>query len=129
MEKKLLVNSVITPDGTRICSCYRHDYATHKDANGETYSVDGGLTYLRRSVNKEPAKEASLYTDDPHEEIRKYFKWGTRGKGGRDPLKWVALCDLAIDHIEAILATQMQLSEALRGVFTNELAYRKNEMA
>ena len=35
--------------------------------------------------------------------------WGTRGKSGKDPLRWLRLKDLETDHLEAILATQHQI--------------------
>lgn len=122
--RKLLVSAITTPDGTRLESAHRHDYNTHVDANGETYMLDGGLEYVRRSVNKEPATDSFVYTDDPHEHIRKWFKWGTRGKTGNDELKWVALQDLSTDHIEAILETQKHINHHIKKVFVDELTYR-----
>jgi len=126
MERKLLVNSIITPDGTRLHSKHRHDYVSHDDANGERYSLDGGLDYVRRSMNNEPAADAFVYADDPHEKIRSTFCWGTRGKGGKQPLQWKTIDSLDTEHIEAILATQYHISDTLRKVFENELDYRKN---
>jgi len=125
--KHLLVNAIVTPDGTMLESTHRHDYQEHKDANGETYILDGGINYIRRSLNQIPAKDASVYSDDPHEIIREAFRWGTRGPGRLEPLKWKILATLEDDHIEAILATQLQLPEYIRKVFKNEQVYRKNE--
>jgi hypothetical protein len=123
--RHLLISAIITPDGTRLESEHRHDYKEHEDANGETYMLDGGISYIRRSVNKEPAKDASVYSDDPHEIIREVFRWGTRGPGGLEPLKWKILSTLEDDHIEAILATQLQLPEYIRKVFKDEQQFRK----
>ena len=123
--RKLLVNAIITPDGTRLQSMNTHDYVTHTDANGEEYMLDGGLNYIRRSVNKEPATDASVYSDDPHEIIRTVFNWGTRGCGGNEPLKWKPLESLDTEHIEAILKTQHHIGEAIKKVFVDELTYRK----
>ena len=39
----LVRNAMRTPDGTIIRSRHRHDYVTHKDANGSEYMLDGGL--------------------------------------------------------------------------------------
>jgi len=123
--RKLLVNAIVTPDGTRLQSMNTHDYVTHTDANGEEYMLDGGISYVRRSVNKIPAADASVYSDDPHEIIRTSFNWGTRGCGGGEPLKWKTLDSLDTDHIEAILATQHHIGEVLKKVFVDELTYRK----
>lgn len=70
MERHLIYNAVRTPDGTILESRHVHDYATHLDANGDEYMVDGGFDYLRRSVNKVPAEDLSLYSDEKHEVIR-----------------------------------------------------------
>lgn len=123
--RTLLVNAIITPDGTRLESLHRHDYNSHLDANGETYSIDGGTDYVRTSVNKEPAKYAFVYTDDPHETIREVFKWGTRGKNGDEPLSFKKLSELTNEHIDAIIATQHTLSDEIKRIFYNEITYRK----
>ncbi len=75
---KLLRNSMITPDGKVLISRSRHDYVSYKDKNGETYMVDGGIDYLRRSVNQIPAEDTSLYVGDPHEILRDGVSWGVR---------------------------------------------------
>ena len=52
--KKLIRNRWQTPDGTILESKHRHDFVSHKDANGEYYFIDGGTDYIRMTVNKEP---------------------------------------------------------------------------
>lgn len=123
--RELLVNAIITPDGTLLESHHRHDYVTHKDANGETYSVDGGLDYIRRSKNIEEALDVCVYNDSGHEVIRNRFKWGTRGKDGKEPLHWVALKEMTSEHIEAVIKTQHHISDTIKKVFLDELTYRK----
>lgn len=122
--RNLLVSAIITPDGTRLESRHRHDYKTHTDANGEEYMIDGGLDYVRRSVNKERAVDAFVYSDDTHEVIRESFKWGTYGKYGEQPLEMKLLKSLDTEHIEAILLTQKQLKSHIVKVFEDELEYR-----
>ena len=44
--------------------------------------IDGGLDYIRTSVNKEPAESLALYDDEPFEKIREvvcrwYRDWET----------------------------------------------------
>jgi len=109
---------------------HRHDYRVYMDRNGLEYMVDGGLDYLRRHVHDDaPYEECSVYVDDPHNDVREAFKWGTRGKDGRQPLHYIALKNLTTDHIAAILDTQEHISDGIRRVFENELEYRmlKNE--
>lgn len=38
--------------------------------------------------------------------LARIYKWGTYGKDGKQPLKWVKYIDLEPDHIEAILESQ-----------------------
>ena len=122
-EAKIVANRIRTPDGTILESMHRHDYVTYTDANGKEYMVDGGLDYLRRIVHDDaPAEELSVYSDAPHAVIREVFKWGTRGKDGKQPLKFVVLKDMTTDHIEAILETQ-NLPSYMRKIFLDELDF------
>lgn len=125
--RQLLRNAIKTPDGTILESRHRHDYRRYIDANGETYMVDGGLEYIRRSVNEEPVEELDIYTDDPHEVIREGFTWGSYGRDGNTPLHYIKLKDLTEEHIQAILRTQNQLPDYIRKVFEDELKWRMNE--
>jgi hypothetical protein len=123
----LLVNAIITPDGTRLTSTHRHDYQSYIDANGETYMVDGGNDYIRHSVNEIPATNACVTTDDPHTIIRDSFTWRSYGKDGAGPITRRTLANLESDHISAILDTQIQLPQEVRAVFSTELAFRSNQ--
>ena len=119
-----IASFIITPDGTKLQSFHVHDYKTHKDANGEEYMIDGGTSYQRGSINKEPAEVHLITMDDPHEIRRKHFHWGTYGKAGDQPLRWVALEDMETDHINAILETQHHIEESTRQLFKDELEWR-----
>lgn len=120
---QLIANRIQTPDGTILQSFTRHDYKQHLDANGEVYIVDGGLDYQRRSVNVVPATELSVYKGDDHQHIRKAFHWGTYGKCGTLPLRWIMLADMDTEHIAAILDTQ-PTSSWLKQIFHDELEFR-----
>ena len=125
-EARIVSNRIRTPDGTILESMHRHDYRTYVDANGKEYMVDGGLDYLRRNVHDDaPYEELSVYDDALHVEIRNVFKWGTRGKDGKQPLTYVPLKDLTTEHIEAILDTQSHISDYIRKIFLNELSIRE----
>jgi hypothetical protein len=125
IEPKIAVNMIMTPDGTILRSRNRHDFVSYVDTkNGETYAVDGGLEYLRRIGTG--YTEMSLYTDDPHEELRKHVVWGTRGPNGDKPLSYIPIAEMSESHILACLNTQPYMNHAIRGVMENELAYRKS---
>ena len=131
MERKILINRIKTPDGTILTSYNRHDMVTHVDANGEYYFTDGGTAYLRRSVNKIPAEDMSIYTDSPFDEIRTELKRGTFNKKGERI--WVPLKELSDKHLENILSYNKNLMEEANATNTDtfsemivkEIEYRK----
>lgn len=125
-DRQIVLNRIMTPDGTILTSYHRWDYKTYTDkVSGEEYMVDGGLDYLRRNVNKRPAKDLTIYLDNEFEIVRKSMHWGTRGKDGKQELRWKPICQLDSDHIDAILDTQMQIPGWLKELFEKELEYRK----
>lgn len=128
-EPRIVSNRIRTPDGTILESMHRHDYVTYIDANGLEYMVDGGLDYLRRIVHDDaPYEELSVRTDDLHEAIREAFKWGTRGKDGKQPLRHVPLKDLTTDHIVAIIETQDHIQQHIRNIFLDEVIFRSKNL-
>ena len=121
--RKLIKNSIRTPDGTVLTSRHIHDYQLHKDKNKEVYSTDGGIDYIRRSVNNEPYEDLSLYSDDPFEKLREGFEWGTYGKNGNEPLHYKSVSNMSTNHINAIFS-QYRLADYLKELFEKEMAYR-----
>jgi len=122
---RLLRNAIQTPDGTILESQHRHDYKAYKDANGEWYMVDGGMDYIRRSVNAEdPAVDLSLTEEEPHSVLRHAVTWGTYGKEGDQPLSRVTIADMETEHLEAVLDTQMGMYPQVRELMKAELEYR-----
>lgn len=119
----VLVNKIQTPDGTILTSYHRHDYVEHIDKNGELYFNDGGVTCVRRSINKEPSKDISLTTEDPFTVIREEFSWGTYGSFGQDKFTWVKLCNMSEEHILNIIRDYP--SNPHIPLFIQELIYRK----
>ena len=100
---KIIYNAIRTPDGTVLVSRHRHDYKTHIDStNGKEYMVDGGFEYLRRNA-QDDYEELSRYDDEPFEVRRQIVAWGTRGKDGLQPLKYVVVAEMETEHIEAVL--------------------------
>lgn len=102
-DETIIRNSIQTPDGTEIVSTHRHDFSSHTDENGKSYSVDGGTAYLRRVGEIEDCIDTSVMLYHGHEVVREAFTWGTRGPQGDQPLTRIALCDMTEGHIQAII--------------------------
>ena len=128
MKKILILQRIKTPDGTILTSHHRHDFQSHIDKNGERYFCDGGSEYIRTSVNDEPFIEMHVYNTDSHSIIREAFRWGTYGKNGDEPLKYILLKDMETEHINAILKTQTHISDEIKKIFIDELSFRKNDV-
>lgn len=122
--RQIVVNRIITPDGTELFSRHRHDYVSYTDKNGQHYSVDGGTDYLRRGFDKEDYTEASLYLDDDFEEIRKYYCRGGRGKDGKQPLKWTPLCEMSTEWLESCIQYNIEMGVTENILYQKELDYR-----
>ena len=121
--RKLIKNSIRTPDGTVLTSRHRHDFKSHKDKNNEIYVCDGGLSYLKRSVNKETYEDLSLYSTDSFEILRENITWGTFGKNGDEELHYKSISNMSSNHIKSILS-QYKLADYLKELFEKEMAYR-----
>lgn len=132
-NETIICNAVMTPDGTYLRSYHRHDYKEHLDkVSGETYIVDGGHDYLRRSLNTTPAKSMDVYLSDPFEIIREVFVWKSYGKNGEylPDGKYIFLYAMDTDHIHAILETQEHIKDTyVEDLMKQELAYRKEDYA
>lgn len=123
----IVYSALITPDGTTLVSRHQHDYQSHKDIlTDENYMIDGGHSYIRRSLNKVEGILITIYNSNSHFQIRNFMEWGTYGKEGDKPLSYIRLKDMAVDHIKAVLETQ-ELPEWKRQIFKNELKYRIDE--
>lgn len=103
MDKQIVYNSVTCLEcNETIVSYYRHDYKTCECPNGAM--VDGGTAYLRYgAMDMSKIKLFAVYADDDYELVRKYATRGSRGVDGKQPLKWIPLCDMEDDHLEAVL--------------------------
>ena len=127
MNNRIIYNAIRTPDGTILESRHVYDYKTHTDKNGEVYMVDGGLEYLRRSYNEDfPSEELSVYLEDGHEVVREVATWGSYGKNGDEPLKYILIKDMTEEHIQNCLKNCYRMHPHYREAFENELQWRKN---
>ena len=122
-QPTLLLNSLRTPDGTVLVSLNRHDYVTYRDANGKLYMVDGGLAYQRRSANGDE-EDLSVWSNDDHETKANHCMWGTYGKDGRQPLRWVSIRDMDSYHISEVIHSQFSANPAIIEVMEEELNLR-----
>ena len=126
---RILRNALQTPDGTVLESKTRHDYVEYEDANGWVYVVDGGLDYIRRTVNKNaPAKDLSLTEDMPHFMVRENVTWGTYGKAADQPLSHIAIADMSDGHLQAVLDTQKNMYPQVKDLMQAELEYRNEQV-
>lgn len=120
----LILNSIMTPDGTVLVSRHRHHYVSHTDANGKYYMVDGGLDYIRCSVHEDQV-DLFLYDDEPHEVQREVLTWGTYGINGDQPLSHIRIGDMETGHLEAVL--KLNVTPTLKACMVEELHRRLSE--
>ena len=122
--RKLIKNSIRTPDGEILTSRHRHDFKSHKDKNGEIYMNDGGIDYIKRSVNIKPYEDLSLYTTDSFEKLRGGLEWATYGKNGDEELHYKSISSMSTNHINAVLLN-CRVSDYMKETFEKELEFRK----
>jgi hypothetical protein len=66
--------------------------------------VDGGNEYERYGAKDMDKIEAKyIYADDDFEVVRKHATRGSRGVDGKQPLTYIAICDIDDDYLLAIL--------------------------
>lgn len=95
LVRKIIQNAIATPDGTMLNSL--HGLVSHNDnVNGLFYFVDGGLSYIRRSMNE--SQSLVLYSDDKFSDIReKLLTYG--GINGDDPNNCTILKEMNSEQI------------------------------
>ena len=128
LNKIILYNAIKTPDGTILNSLNRHDYVDHVDKNGEYYFNDGGISYLRRSINKETYEDLTIYDDESHENRRIYLKWGSNYDEDMVRLPktiYRTIENMDTSHIKAVLDGNWCKSELYLKVFNDELKFRE----
>jgi len=101
--RQLVYNAVKCLEcGETIISRTRHDYQLCGCPNGAM--ADGGLDYMRygaKDMNK--IEPIAIYADDDYELVRQYATRGGRGKDGKQPLSWIAICDMDDDYLQAVV--------------------------
>lgn len=129
LPRQRYASRIRTPDGTILQSFHRHDYKEHEDAvSGETYILDGGIDYIRGSINKVPAEDLTVYADDPFEVKREVPIWGTYGKDGKQELRWVSVAEMEDGHIQALLDPAMYVAKRVKDVLKEEALNRRLDL-
>jgi hypothetical protein len=84
--------------------------------NGEIHIIDINMNHTAKKIYN-----CILHGFKP---VREWMLWGTYGKSGKNPLKWVILKNMSDDHIRAILDTQKHISSFYHTEFEAELQRR-----
>jgi len=122
-DRQIVYNSVkCLVCGETIISYHRHDYVTCSCPNQAV--VDGGTEYLRYGAKDMDKIEIhTVYDTAPFDVVRQYATRGGRGKDGKEPLKWVKLCDMNDDWLNAVL--EYGGAEWHQNLIKKEIEYRK----
>lgn len=132
MRRQIVLNQVKCLKCNKvITSRFRHDY---QECGCDNHTmVDGGLAYSRRGgADMDLIQDQSVYLDDDYELVRKSFCRGSRGITGREPLKWVPLCEMSVDYINEVKQIIGESSSEdvdwVIELYNKELKYRLNEL-
>jgi hypothetical protein len=122
--RQLVYNSITCDEcNETIVSYHRHDYKICSCPNEAM--VDGGTDYLRYGAkNMSKIKQFAVYTDNDFEIVRKYATRGSRGKDGKQPLKYIPICEMDDDYLEAVL--DYGGADWHIDLIKKEIEYRKN---
>ena len=97
-------------------SRHRHDYVSEVLPDGTNIFLDGGDLYSDGGYYTRSNKEIPFQTEDysvesyfldekdSFEKIAKHLLWGTRGKDGKEPLRYIPLAECEKSHLEAIIS-------------------------
>ena len=103
--------------------------------NGKTLWAQVPETYAELVTDYKAGKKIGIWelknikkTVEPDTTTQAWYRehtiWGTRGKNGDQPLKYIRLDMADTDHLEAILATQPQISQVTRRLIETVLKER-----
>jgi hypothetical protein len=121
---KIIQNAMLCKKcGNIITSRDVHDY---KECGCDNHvMVDGGGEYFRCSFGENNTSESlQLMDTDDLEVIKNKLIWGTYGKDGNDPLKYVKLIECETEHLQNILANVKHIGHIHRMIITNILVER-----
>lgn len=132
------INYIENKDGTKLFSFYRHDYREYTDKEGNFMFIDGGVDYIRYSVDEENSWLTEAEISDVIQDIREQYKWGVNYDKNMNKLpetKYVLLKDLDTTHIFNIITYILNRipkiinynNKVTIEVFVEELKYRHSQ--
>lgn len=124
MTSYIICAYFVCPDGHKLLSSCKR-FVSHEDKKSkQTYFLDAGDLYVRRSTNIPQESLVIIHTDDPHEVVRENYMWTSFGVKGDEKPRTRPIKNLDSEHIRQIIETQKHLPKEYIQVFENELTYR-----
>lgn len=126
MKRFKVYSALKTPDGTILHSEHRHDYKRHIDKNGKAYMLDGGLEYVRSSVNGDE-EFIEIWSDEPFEKVRQYCYRTGYGKPGTKEYgqyKLTFLKDMSDEHLKNSIV-YVDTNNPFLPLYIEEMKYRQ----
>ena len=107
---KIIQNAAKVTEGNQVTymiSTSRHHFEEYQFKSGGSYHIDGGRDYFKRGCGGDfgsgTVEDWCLTESSPFEECCQKMIWGSRGKDGKQPLKYTPFAELELDHLKAIL--------------------------
>lgn len=117
----------IKSTGVILRSAHVHDY--FEDSRAPGWFIDGGNEYLRmgypEGFKQEDIEMLNLTNESSVQDVFAKAVWGTRGKNGKSPLKYVLVSDMELEHIEAVLQYQPRISPYLKIAMSYWVGFKK----
>lgn len=124
----LIASRIMTPDGTILHSKNVDDVVTHVDENGKFYTLSGGVEERKIYSHTDPESEhveASLYSTDPFENLRKIPVLESRWRDVRGKRRWLSVSGMNEDDLKEALNISDN-PKHLIFLTTKEQEFRKN---
>lgn len=126
--RQIIRNAIRCPDGTVLKSKHRHDYVSHEQKDGRTYSVDGGTAYQKIGYTDKEYENLIVYVDDDISIVREYFMWLRQLDKDGVPLdvpELVYLKDITDEHLDVLIQwTSTGYVDSTHDVMVREKAFR-----
>lgn len=101
----MIIQNAIRVGDQIIRSTHRHDSVSLEHSSG-IYRIDGGHEYFLYSFPYGCCKEFEdlrLTDSNALKTIKNKLIWGTKGKEGDEPLKYIKIKDMEKEHMEKLL--------------------------